>query len=177
MSLNKRGGLEISINAIVILILAVTVLGLGLTFIRNMMGGAMDQLGSVSEDIKNDMIDRLRESNERLAFRENDISVKKNEKKEIYFGLRNEEDPKFFDIDMICDSSMSEDLTEADIENYVSFDYFRETKEELEKDEIIVLKAVVKVSPNAVTTTYMCSVKIEDDLGEYASKTFYVTVT
>ena len=36
MKKNKKGGLEISINAIVILILAITVLGIGLAFLRGM---------------------------------------------------------------------------------------------------------------------------------------------
>jgi hypothetical protein len=34
---SKKGGMELSINTIVILILAITMLGLGLTFIRGMM--------------------------------------------------------------------------------------------------------------------------------------------
>ncbi len=42
---SKKGSLELSINAIVILVLAITLLGLGLTFIRGLFGKATDKLG------------------------------------------------------------------------------------------------------------------------------------
>ena len=129
-----------------------------------------EELGEVSEDIENDMIDRIRESDDRLALRENDIEIKKSSEKKIYFGVRNEEeDETSFDIEFLCDSAMDEDANLGDI----TFNVFKGTKV-LEKDEIIVLPAVIKISPNAVATTYMCSALIND--GEYASKTFYITV-
>ncbi len=43
--MKKKGSLELSINAIVILVLAITLLGLGLTFIRGLFGKATDKLG------------------------------------------------------------------------------------------------------------------------------------
>jgi len=174
MRSNKKGGLEISINAIVILILAITVLGIGLAFIRGMFKNTLGQLGEVSKDIENQMIEKIEEGEDRLTFLQNDIDIEKNEKKDIYFGVRNDnDDPKIFDIEFKCESSM-EEISEVEIEEYINFNYFKETKE-LEKDEIMVLKAVVEVSPNAVATTYMCTALIDN--GEYASKTFYVTVT
>jgi len=171
MRSNKKGGLQISINAIVILILAITVLGIGLGFINGMFSQTIGQLGEVSKSIEDDMIDRIRESDDRLALRENDIEIKKSSEKKIYFGVRNEEeDETSFDIEFLCDSAMDEDTNLDDI----TFNVFKETKM-LERDEIMVLPAVIKISPNAVATTYMCSVLIDE--GEYASKTFYITVT
>ena len=171
MRSNKKAGLQISINAIVILILAITVLGIGLGFIRGMFSQTIGQLGDVSDDIKNDMINRLRDSDERLALREENIEMKKSDEKTIYFGIRNEEeDEASFDIKFRCDSKMDEDANLDDI----IFNVFKETKM-LERDEIMVLPAVIKISPNAVATTYMCSALINE--GDYASKTFYITVT
>ena len=175
---NKKGGLEISINAIVILILAITVLGIGLGFIRGMFKSTIGQLGEVSEDIENDMINRIRERNERLVLREEDIEIKKSTEKKIYFGIRNEEDDETtFDIDFKCDSAVG-DISPTEIEEYITFNVFKETKM-LERDEIMVLPAVIKVSPNAVATMYMCTATIEGGSGpgDYASKTFYITVT
>ncbi len=52
---SRRGSLNLSVNAIVVLILAITMLGLGLTFVRNMFGSATGKLGDVitSADIRN----------------------------------------------------------------------------------------------------------------------------
>ena len=43
---NKKGALELSINAIVIVILAMTLLGLGLGFVRGMFG----KITGISDD-------------------------------------------------------------------------------------------------------------------------------
>ena len=53
--IGKKADLSLSINAIVILILAITVMGLGLTFIRGLFKGATEKLGSALEatDITN----------------------------------------------------------------------------------------------------------------------------
>ena len=172
---SKKGGLQISINAIVILILAITVLGIGLGFIRGMFSQTIGQLGEVSKDIENDMINRIRDRDERLVLREENIEIKKSGEKTIYFGIRNEEGgPTTFEIDFGPVSAMD---NEADID-HITFNVFEETKE-LKKDEIMVLPAVIKISPNAVSTTYMCSaiIYIKGEAGEYASKTFYITIT
>jgi hypothetical protein len=47
---NKRGSLEISINAIVILVMAMVVLGLGLGFIRGLFTKGSDNLGIVLDN-------------------------------------------------------------------------------------------------------------------------------
>ena len=173
---HKKGGLQISINAIVILILAITVLGIGLGFIRGMFQQTIGQLGEVSKDIENDMIDRLRDSNERLVLREENVEVKKGREKTIYFGVRNEEDMVgsaaiSFNVLFECTDVMED--SGGDI-THIDFNVFSKTKY-LERDEITVMPAIIKVSPNAVATTYMCSALI--DGGVYASKTFYITVT
>ena len=171
---HKKGGLQISINAIVILILAITVLGIGLGFIRGMFTKTLDQLGEVSKDIENDMINRIRDSNERLVLREENIEVKKGREKTIYFGVRNEEDvttPIDFDVLFECTEAMYDS---GGLASDIEFNVFAKTKL-LKRDEITVMPALIKVSPNAVATTYMCEALI--DHGAYASKTFYVTVT
>ena len=44
MKFFKKGSLELSVNAIVIIILAIALLGLGLMFIRNFLGAGSEQL-------------------------------------------------------------------------------------------------------------------------------------
>ena len=57
---SKKGSLNLSINAIVVLILAVTLLSLGLTFIQKTFGGATqkldDQLGGIDEQHKQQLM-------------------------------------------------------------------------------------------------------------------------
>ena len=44
MRFHKKGSLELSVNAIVIIILAIALLGLGLMFVRNFLGAGSEQL-------------------------------------------------------------------------------------------------------------------------------------
>ncbi len=55
MRFNKKASLNLSINAIVVLVMAMVVLGLGLTFIKTLLGTAQDKFVEVvkEEDIKN----------------------------------------------------------------------------------------------------------------------------
>lgn len=46
----KKASLELSVNAIVILIIAITMLGLGLAFIKMLFGGATDKLAAIVEE-------------------------------------------------------------------------------------------------------------------------------
>ncbi|MCM2325532.1 MAG: hypothetical protein NDI94_03655, partial [Candidatus Woesearchaeota archaeon] len=58
----KKGSLSLSINAIVVLILAVTLLSLGLTFINNTFGGATKELDKslrgIGEDRKTQLMSK-----------------------------------------------------------------------------------------------------------------------
>jgi type II secretory pathway pseudopilin PulG len=59
----KLASLHLSINAIVILILAITMLGLGLGFMRNIFGKATEEFTRVGGTVQKQMIDQMRESN------------------------------------------------------------------------------------------------------------------
>ena len=90
MIFSKKASLNLSINAIVILILAITMLGLGLGFIKNTFGKTAEQFEEIGSDFKNQIIDDIKESNERLVFNKYDIEVKKGKTKELYFGINND---------------------------------------------------------------------------------------
>ncbi len=47
----RKGSLQLSINAIVVLVMAMVVLGLGLGFIRNLIGQGEDKLGGVMSNL------------------------------------------------------------------------------------------------------------------------------
>ena len=155
----KKGSLSLSINAIVVLILAVTMLGLGLLFMQNMMGGAMGQLGDVADTVRDQMIEQIRSSGERLSFSANDFFIQRSGTQEFYYGILNQEqDQETFHLYFGCDTMMGEtDPNLEKINEFVTFDYFPMTTP-LDRNAVDVQKVIVRVSPQATTTTYRCAV-------------------
>ena len=155
----KKGSLSLSINAIVVLILAVTMLGLGLLFMQNMMGGAMGQLGDVADTVRDQMIEQIRSSGERLSFSANDFFLDRSGSTEFYYGILNQEqEQETFHLYFGCDTMMGETNPDmAQINQFVSFDYFPMTTP-LDRNAVDVQKVIVRVSPQARTTTYRCAV-------------------
>ena len=87
--MNKKAALQLSINAIVILILAITILGLGLGFIKSQFGALTEQFGAVSAEIKSSMIEKIKESGELLVFNRAEINAKIGKPEEFYVGIKN----------------------------------------------------------------------------------------
>lgn len=89
-NLKKKGALELSITAIVVLIIAITVLGLAIFFIKNLFGESTEllkgRLAQIKDQLKEDMV----ESGELVSFSEGaELKLKRGEKKEFYIGIRN----------------------------------------------------------------------------------------
>lgn len=66
--MNKRASLELSIQAIVIVVIAFVVLGLGLGFVRGQFQTMEETSSGVQEQIKQQILDDLRTSNKKLSF-------------------------------------------------------------------------------------------------------------
>ena len=65
---NRKASLELSIRAIVIVILAMTLLGLGLGFIRTMFKDISGITTDVSEQIRQQILDDLITNDKRVSF-------------------------------------------------------------------------------------------------------------
>ncbi len=89
MLYNKRASLEISIQAIVIVVLAMTLLGLGLGFIRSMFKGISGVQEQVTEDVRAKIGRQLIETDEKLAFPRSEISIKRGDSAIIEVGINN----------------------------------------------------------------------------------------
>lgn len=87
--LNKKGSLQLSINAIVILILAITILGLGLGFIKKQFSSLGEQFESVSAEIKGEIIEKIRSSGELLVFNKVEIDATVGKPDTFYIGIKN----------------------------------------------------------------------------------------
>jgi hypothetical protein len=65
---NKKGALELSINAIIVIVIAFVFLGLGLGFIQTQLKDVGSSTTEIQETIRNQLIEDIRESNKRLSF-------------------------------------------------------------------------------------------------------------
>lgn len=90
--LNKKGALELSINAIVIVVLAMTLLGLGLAFIKTQIGKMGDTATTVQDQIKQQILEDLRTGDKKLSFPSNRITVASGDKVDLAIGVKNTND-------------------------------------------------------------------------------------
>jgi hypothetical protein len=198
----KKGSLELSVNAIVILILAITILGLGIGFIKSMFDKTTRQIIDINKDIASKMTQDLKESTERIKLDQDNLEIEQGKTKEIYLALRNELDN---DYTYTIDGGGSIDIQSnpgkwngdnSVITCYTAFDstgiltgknsntnpiYFSAVKSVfIKKGEINVGKFVANIKGKAREGTYSCSVIIKDPSGgteEYARADFQISVT
>ena len=91
--MNRKAALQLSINAIVVLILAITILGLGLGFIKSQFGALQKQFGEVSAEIRSELLEKIKDSGELLVFNRAEIQAKTGKKDTFYFGIKNTAHP------------------------------------------------------------------------------------
>lgn len=92
MRFNKKASLEISIQAIVIVVLAMTLLGLGLGFIRNMFKDISGTSTKVQEQVRQRILDDLITGDKKVSFPVTDISIDKGGSEILSVGIRNKKD-------------------------------------------------------------------------------------
>jgi hypothetical protein len=86
---SKKGSLNLSINAIVILILSITILGLGLAFISNVFGTATEQFDEVKGDARKQMITLMEDTDDVVALSRLTVDIKQGETKQIFIAFKN----------------------------------------------------------------------------------------
>lgn len=190
--LGKKASLSLSINAIVVLILAITMLGLGLAFMRGMFGKVTGQLGEITEEIKAEVIKKVEQSSAKLTFLDKKITIKRSEKKELFFGVKNQlNEPAIFSFEVDCYDALGVE-DRSYIDEFIAFDKPTDTVKEVPIGDVKVLALRVIADPNAQITTYTCEIAAATDEGtlsisdkgvevdppdaEYAREQFFVTV-
>ncbi|PIO03294.1 hypothetical protein COT48_05455 [Candidatus Woesearchaeota archaeon CG08_land_8_20_14_0_20_47_9] len=156
----KMGSLELSINAIVIIIIAITMLGLGLTFMRSTFLGATKNFEAVSDEMRNDMITRLKDKTDRVALSAYELSMKRGEGKEIYLAIKNNldsSDEVTFSIDVI-----QERCTSIDPANRLCRGIKAETftEKNIRPGDVAVMKMIVTAQSTAEPDTYSIPIHI-----------------
>jgi hypothetical protein len=86
---NKKGSLNLSIQAIVIIVIAMTLLGLGLTFVRSIFADLTDQSGDIFAGVKADIEDKLGKSNDPLYFPRQKLTLEAGDEEVTGIGVKN----------------------------------------------------------------------------------------
>src|SRR3989338_2983487 len=87
---SKRASLDLSISTIVIVILAMTLLGLGLAFIKNIFGSAEELSDSAFDKVSDQLQRDLVNNNERLIFSQSKVEIERGKSSLLGWGIRNE---------------------------------------------------------------------------------------
>ena len=92
--MHKKGSLEISIQAIVIVVLAMTLLGLGLGFIKGMFSDISGLSRATFDKIQDQLQRDLTNSNEKLIFSQTKINIERGKSTLLGWGIRNDGNTK-----------------------------------------------------------------------------------
>ena len=172
MQFCKKASLNLSINAIVILILAITMLGLGLAFMRNIFGTATDEFSEVTGTVKKQMIDQMKESTKIVDLSRPKVEIKAGESTQVFIGFKNDgSNPRYFEMTSPDDGtplggtiecSLSEsDPIPTDGEVYLEYKTGETT---VLGGDVVVLPINIKTTSNVKADT--CFFEVEISHGE-----------
>jgi type II secretory pathway pseudopilin PulG len=187
---HKKADLSLSINAIVILILAITMLGLGLAFMRNIFGKATEEFQEVGGTVKKQMIDQMKESDKIVELSRPKIELKAGETTQIFMGFKNEggstTSAKYFLINStssrIPTSLGGKDfcnLTYTTNQKYQVYLEFKNSPTTVQSGEVVVLPINVKSTSDAYPDTcfYELEVLYSDSVATISSNKKIVELT
>ena len=156
----KKGSLQLSINSIVILILAITMIGLGLSFIKGIFGGTVEKLKGIETQLEEEERKQLLDSQQEITFLSSRIKVEGREKA-MSFAIRNvQAEDLTFDISTSCNSALSSVARAAHGPNYENLAFETYNERFIEGTKADVLPMVVKVNPGSEPTIYSCVMEI-----------------
>ena len=88
---SKKGAIELSIGTIVVIVLAMTMLILGIVLVRNIFTGATDNVIEINKGVEDEIKKLFSDEDERLAVRlsDNTARMKLGERFGVAFGVNN----------------------------------------------------------------------------------------
>jgi hypothetical protein len=172
-SRSKKGAIEVSINTIIILIFAIAILGIGLSFIRSSIAKATAQFDVVSDQVKNDMINSMKQSTDIVSVQPIEYTLTKTTKNPtMYFAVRNiENNDTTYNVTaepcISIDDSTSHDILKV-------FPNITVTNNSIEV-KVIQIKNFATLPE----TTYECGITIkkQSDGSVYGTKRFTIQLT
>ncbi len=177
----KKGDLTITVNAIVIIVLALTFLSLGLVFIRQIFQGISDTTLTVQDQIRQQILDDLRRGDKKLSFPADEITVARGGEKIIGIGVKNILDSSSDFKVHIFDNEGVELVSSSQALDNVPVFYWDESAQPLAVNEVGVVGIKV-LGPNTFVGSTISKIVISysdesaTDL-TYSTKSFFVKVT
>jgi len=114
---NKKGALELSITAIVVLIIAITVLGLSIFFIKNLFGRSTELIGGQLSQVEEQLQDQFRESGSTIGFNTGtNIKAGRGKPQDFYLGIKNPESYGLcYATEVTCEKAFSSDMCDTPV--------------------------------------------------------------
>lgn len=191
---NKKASLEISIQAIVIVVLAMTLLGLGLGFIRGMFKNLSGTTEDVSEQTREQILTDIRTGDKKISFPKTELTIAKGEATVLNVGIKNQDNaPLYYNLEF-C--SISSPQSDGSIEGHACGDgpccgddnlhaeWFQVAAPPsgewiLDNAESDIRSVRVQIPKSAFSGSYAFTFNVVDtsDSSNYATKDFFIVVT
>lgn len=166
---NKVAGLNISVNAIVVFVLAFAMLGVGITFI-NMIREEM--IGGLGDIVPEEELENPATAQTPLTI-DSEITVGQNDEERIDVGFYNtlastQEDVDLEIVECVAGGGDTEDMDDADLPEIHS------PSATVEGGESTAFSAVIEPEDGPPLGTYLCTIELQDDGGDtLESESFY----
>jgi hypothetical protein len=152
--MNKKGAMELSVNMIVILVLAMTLLGLGITITRYIVDRTRTMVEDTFSKIEEELTSKLDTGDDDVVFSKTQLNVPRGSEKLEGFGIRNQGNQElklgihFFAVD--CPGTCDQD----DVESW--FTYIKGNEKYVVKPgERMVKDVLIKIPKTATTGLYL----------------------
>ncbi|HLC60858.1 MAG TPA: hypothetical protein VJJ52_05515 [Candidatus Nanoarchaeia archaeon] len=183
MSFNKRASLEISIQAIVIVVLAMTILGLGLGFVRGLFKNITSTTEDVTEQVRQKILDDLITGDKKIAFPKTEVLVDRGGSTILSVGIRNKNNN---DLDYklkFCAVSAPDTtgviIPTNDCDKFASWFQFDTTKVyKLSPSDSTIRNIKITLPSVATSGSYFFTFEVSDDVlgAPYDQKDFFIVV-
>lgn len=180
----KKGSLNLSIEAIVIVVIAFVVLGLGLGFVRGQFKQMTETSGSVQEQIKQQILDDLRTGNKKLSFPSSELKIEAASSSVMAVGIKNTGDStlkfkiELEDLSNTCSSSgVAAIKSSTQPGDYCAAFYWNSQEQSLNAGDSNVYN--IKYFAPSKKGSYLYKIKVTDTVknGEFSSKSFFASIS
>lgn len=176
--MNKKGSLNLSIQAIVIVVIAFVVLGLGLSFVRGQFKSITETSTGVQEQIRQQILEDLRTGDKKLSFPATTLSIEKGEAQDIAIGVKNTKNSDLtFEILVEATKSQGDPSKTKDVlADQVAF-FYDEGPFNLKTTDAEAYN--IKINGIGDKDTYLVNLRIidtENPEAPYAEKSFFVNI-
>jgi len=162
--MNKKASMELGINAIVILIIALALLGLAMAFITNLFKGGQSKLGSLID--RTDLPVHADATNS-LVFDNSDVTVKAGKNTKVVISVYNSD---FGANDVLVELMGCVDSTNTEVE--AGFITLAAPVQQIPLGTDGGYKAIITVSGDANPDNYICTVRASGGDGIVSNQLF-----